>query len=183
MESLKWDAKHLNIAILATDGKSFRKVAWLTTRSGGIYCGIGSTVGVATKLSYHTNGDLYSGMVSKIPNLPSNPKSKLKYPPITNIKGLVPFYAVGLGWHEYFPAFPFKKIDDAVYVDVRGKGGMSFNLGLLEPFAYGALAAIISTPTPVLGSNGFRLESGNVFKDAHVHIITKTKPWIVIWTY
>ncbi len=170
MEIVKWDVRHLNIAILATDGKSFRKLAWITTRSGGIYCGVGSTLGLETKLSYHTSGDLFHGMVSKIPNLPSNPRTKLKYPPITKIKGLIPFYSVGLGWHDYFPAFPFEKIDDAIYVDVRDRLGISFNLGILEPFAYDAL-------------KGLGLELEHAVKDAHVHIITRTKPWIIIWTY
>lgn len=179
----KWEVRHLNIGILSTDGSSFRKLAWITTRSGGIYCGIAPAFGVGTKLSYHTNGDLYTMMTAPRRTTPKPHVNKLSYPPIPKIKGFVPFYAAGLGWHDYYPEFPFKRIDEAVYVDARLKGGLSFNLGLLEPFTYDALAAITSIPAPMLGSNGFRLESGNAFRDTHIHIITKTKPWIVIWTY
>jgi hypothetical protein len=102
---------------------------------------------------------------------PSKPRvNKLSYPPIPKIKGLVPFYAAGLGWHDYYPEFPFEKMDEAVYVDARHKGGLSFNLGLLEPLAYDAL-------------KGIGIGLGNAFRDTHIHIITKTKPWIAIWTY
>ncbi len=39
--------------------------------------------------------------------------------------------AVGRGRNEA-SAFPFGRIDDVVYVDVRVKGGFSFNLGLMD---------------------------------------------------
>jgi hypothetical protein len=60
MERPRWSVKRLNLTILATDGKSFRKVDWVTTNSGGIYVGIVSTPGLGMKLSYPTNGDLYA---------------------------------------------------------------------------------------------------------------------------
>jgi len=55
-------------------------------------------------------------------------------------------------------------------MDVRSKGGLSFNLGLLEPDAFEALKLL-------------SLGSEKSYKDTHVHIITKTNPWLVIWTY
>jgi hypothetical protein len=179
MEYPKWTVKRLNIGILATDSKSFRIVGWLTTGSGGIICGIASSLGSGTKLSYHTNGDLYmrttmtkelkerlTAQGQPIPKI----RPPLKYPSIPDLRGLVPFFGAGLSWHEFFPAFPFKKIDEAVYVDVRPKGGLSFNLGLLEPDAFEAL-------------NALKIGSENSYKDAHLHVITKTRPWIAIWTY
>lgn len=162
----KWNVESLNIAILGTDGKYFRKMAWIRTASGGIYCGTASIFAVGTKLSYHTNGDLYHGFEQprekKIENLPK--RTKLKYPLINEIKGLVPFYSTGIGWGDHLPSFPFEKIDEAVYVDVRSKGGVSFNLGFLEPHAFQSL-------------------NMRHYHNPHIHIIARTNPWIVIWTY
>lgn len=166
MDQRKWAVKRLNIAILATDGKSFRKVAWVKTTSGGIYCGI-ALVGIprqmVTKISYHANGELYSGYHNGV-------RTKLNYPPIAEIKGIQPFFVAGIGWHQFLPEFPFKRIDEAIYVDVRERQGLSCNFALMEPLAYDAL-------------KGLRLDLDKMFIDTHIHILTRTKPWIVIWTY
>lgn len=117
-------------------------------------------------MSYHASGDLYTGFVGTRPGLP--PRVRTTVTPINEVRGLLPFYNGGIGWHEYLPDFPFDRVDEAVYVDVRRTGGVSFSLGLLNP------------------QDSTRLADQDVrtaFQDAHVHIIARTQPWLVIWTH
>lgn len=157
----KWNVENIQIAILATDGKTFRKIAWIKTSSGGIFCVTASTTGIGTKLSYHVDGNLFHGIYGV-----EKARNQLKYPPINEIKGLQPFYGAGIGWGDHLKEFPFTKSDETVYVDIRPENkGVSFNLAFLEPHALQ------------------HLDYFSKFYKAHVHLITRTKPWIVIWTY
>jgi hypothetical protein len=164
-----WKVRRLRIGVIASDGNSVRKVAWVTTAPSGIYFGIGNTLGVTTKLSYHTSGEVWREVVLPSQNGKTSPRSDhmLTLPPISMVKDLVPFQAAGIQFHDHLREFPFKKMDELVFLDARRKGGVSFNLGLMGVSNFKALHPLLKSSMPPMS----------------YHIITRTDPWIVIWSY
>lgn len=163
MSHAKWDVDRLNVAILATDAKPFRKVGWITTGPGGIQFGLARATGWGAKYSYHTDGGLYRASVIQTLGGPRETQEFVaKHPPLLEIKGLERLLSAEIGARDRIRGFPFKKSRESVYVRASG-GRISFTLGLLEPNAPHALDA---------------LEQG---QKIHFRLITKTKPWIMVW--
>ena len=163
MDRSKRDAEYPRVAILASDKRSPRKVAWIETGPGGIAFGIARDNGWGTKYSYHTDGGLYQSVLVQTPE-GSRESQKLitRCPPIPEIKGLLHFYSADIGSDDRLRGFPFKRRYDSIFVRPLD-GRVSFKLGLLEPGVPEALGAI---------------EKG---QENHFRLITKTEPWIVLW--
>jgi hypothetical protein len=152
-----------NVAILATDGKSLRKVGWITTGPGGITFEIARAASWGMKYNYHTDGGFYRTRVIQTPSGPRETQEfAAKHPPLLEIKGLERLLSAEIGAGDRLRGFPFRGSRESIYVRTSG-GKASFTLGLLEPNTPHALDA---------------LERG---KKIHFRLITKTKPWIAIW--
>jgi hypothetical protein len=157
------DAWHLRVAILAKDRGAPRKVAWITTGSGGIFLGVARATGWDAKYSYRTDGGFYRSIQSQTPKGPRETQELVtKHPPIAEIKGLLQLLSVDVGAGDRLRGLPFKKRYESVYVKPMN-GRVSFKLGLLEPGVPQALDSIK------------RKEERNF------RLITRTEPWILLW--
>ena len=159
----RWGADRINIAILAADKRTTRKVGWIATGPSGILFGIARATGSGTKYSYRTDGSFYRVSVTQTQGGPRETLELIvKHPPLPEIKGLERLLSVEIGPGDRLRGFPFKKSHESIRV-MASEGKVSFNLGLLEPNSPQALG-------------GF--EKG---QKVHFRLVTKTKPWIAIW--
>jgi hypothetical protein len=154
----------MKVAIIATDGKFLKKIAWITLTSGGIYVGLSERLAESFKLdhtSYHADGSYYHSDCDGEAYLLGKKK------PLNEIKGyehlLIYEGPTELIRRRYFTDFKFRREDEAVYVDMRRLGKLwRFGVGMIEPFSF---------------------ESLKVFFDQafqSIYLITRSKPWVVV---
>ena len=163
MDKPRWGADRLNIAILAVERRTTRKVGWITTGPGGILFGIARGTGSGANYSYHADGRFYRVSATQTPGGPrENSELMEKHPPLHEIKGLQRLLSAEIGHGDRLRGFPFRKSHESIRVK-GAEGRVAFNVGLLEPNSPQALG-------------GF--ERG---QKVHFRLVTRTKPWIVIW--
>jgi hypothetical protein len=159
----RWDGEYLRIGILTKDRGAPRRVAWITTGSGGIFFGVARATGWGTKYSYHADGNFYRSIQSQTPTGPKETQELVtKHPPIPEIKGLLQLLSVDIGAGDRLRSFPFKRRYEPVYVKPLN-GRVAFKLGLLEPGVPQALDTIKKK------------------EEHHFRLITRTEPWILLW--
>ena len=163
MDQPRWGAERFNIAILAVGGRTVRKVGWITTGPDGILFGIAGASGWGANYSYHADGSFYRVSATQTPGGPrETPELMEKHPPLHEIKGLHRLLSAEIDHADRLRGFPFRKAHESIHVKAS-EGRVTFNLGLLEPNSPQALG-------------GF--ERG---EKVHFRLVTKAKPWIVIW--
>jgi hypothetical protein len=159
----KWDGEYLRIGILTKDRGTPRRIAWVTTGSGGISFGVARATGGGTKYSYHADGNFYRSIQSETPTGTKETQELVtRHPPITEIKGLLQLLSIDVGAGDRLRSFPFKRRYEPVYVNPLN-GRVSFKLGLLEPGVPQALDTIKKK------------------EEHHFRLITRTEPWILLW--
>jgi hypothetical protein len=157
------DGEYLRIGILTKDRGAPRRVAWITTGTGGIFFGVARATGWGTKYSYHADGNFYRSIQSQTPTGPKETQELVtKHPPIPEIKGLLQLLSVDIGAGDRLRSFPFKRRYEPVYVKPLN-GRVAFKLGLLEPGVPQALDTIKKK------------------EEHHFRLITRTEPWILLW--
>jgi hypothetical protein len=157
------DAGNLRVGILTKERGAPRKIAWITTGSGGVLLGVARAAGGGAKYSYRTDGSFYRYVQSSTPTGPKETQELVtKHPPIAEIKGLLQLLSVEIGAGDRLRGFPFKRRYESVYVKPMN-GRVSFKLGLLEPGVPQALDTIKRK------------------EERHFRLVTKTEPWILLW--
>jgi len=159
----KRDAEYLRLAILTRERGAPRKVAWITTGPGGILLGVARAEGWGTKYSYAADGGFYRTVQSRSPTgLKESQELVTRHPPISQVRGLLQLLSVEVGAGDRLRGFPFKRRYESVYVrPLNGK--VSFKVGLLEPGVPEALDSIRHRD------------------ERHFRLISKTRPWILLW--
>ena len=163
MDRQRRDFGRLNVAILAREGKGFRKVAWIVSGHPGVQFGVAREDGLGTRYDYRADGNLYRVAFAQTPRGPTATQQLIaRHPPLRDIRGLEQIISAEAAAGDRLRGFPFRRGHESVAVR-PSEGKVSFNLGLLQP----------NVPEALSG-----LERG---KGVHFRLITRTVPWIVLW--
>jgi len=152
------------LEVIITDGVSQRRVIWVSIKKNGIYSFF-TFGGNGNHSSYHKDGSLwrtFNGIRQRI----------AQFQPLNSFKGSHQLssmaFTTEMSGSPAAPPYVMKKLDSAVYIDVRPyvkkKLDIGVNLTLLEPERYSSLQGIKS----------FARE---------IHLYPCFNPWLVITIY
>ena len=151
----------MEVAILATNGNSLKRIAWIDTKKDGYYVGMAETFSNGAHTSYHIDGSYwhrdFDGRATRIG----------MRTPIPEIKGyehiLIYEGPTDSLMEPFFKDFPLRQIDQGVYIDTRCLDKYwRFGVGMLKPYAFQDLDSFVKQAFP------------------SIHLITSVSPWLVV---
>lgn len=150
----------MHIELVATDGKTQKRVLWVDYTSNGVYAGYCSH-GNQSYSSYHADGNFF------IHGLGEKPTKVGTYQPLDTFKGSHQIFSTVFTVLTNIP-YNLKKLDALVSVDSRNyPKGIGCSIELLEP-NNSELLGSITKPIP---------------EAKEVHLFLECKPWLSMVLY
>jgi hypothetical protein len=149
-----------HIEVLATDGKTQKRVLWLDIRTNGIYAGFCNN-NIDIHISYHADGHLFQTINNKSAKIAD-------FPPLKNLKGVCQLGSFGFASNLSSSNVPYKmkRLDAVAYIDVRAfikeKKDVGCNVCILEPK--------LDFLAPLIQNLGV----------TESHIFSKFNPWVLV---
>lgn len=152
------------LEVIITDGVSQKRIIWISVSPNGIYSYF-TLGGRGNHTSYHKDGSLWHTV--------NGVKQKTaQFQPLSSFKGSHQLSGMGfstdMSGSPAMPSYTMKKLDSAVYVDVRPyikkSADVGVNITLLEPKKYSLLEGIESFAS-------------------EIHLYPYLNPWLVITIY
>ena len=155
------------IEIVATDGKSQKRVAWIHQTKNGVYLGF-CKENKDVHISYHADGNVFrteDGKKEKLATFQSFKDFKGKH----QLAAL--WFSSDLSALQEVPIYKMEKLDAVIYIDARqfiksGKG-IGCMIFLLEPGRFDLLNSLAESPPSI----------------TEIHVFLEFKPWLVVAIY
>lgn len=159
----------VSIELLATDGKTMKRILWVSHLPKGVSAGF-HIQGLDAHKTHHVDGSIWETIGDRSPCRVGHGPRLDSFQGIAQI-GDFTFSTETSEIEEFHRPYEMEAIGSVLFVDLRSyrEGAVGCSVFLLEPFALEWLRSSLVPPT-----------GSNLRAPSEVHLLTTLKPWLVL---